>query len=147
MKPEIKARWIAALRSGEYVQGRDCLRRDLWTPASAPGELTDAFCCLGVLCDLAAREGVVEWDGTDVLYTFPQRGRGTDVLYTSPQRGREHWENNVLPLPVMVWAGLAEDNPRVACDVGGYTSANVATLNDEHGFTFSEIADCIEVSL
>lgn len=135
MKPEIKARWLAALRSGEYVQGRDSLRRDLWTPASAPGEMTDAFCCLGVLCDLAAREGVVEWDGTDVRYTFPQNARG------------ECWENNVLPLPVMVWAGLAEDNPRVACNVGGYTSANVATLNDEHGFTFGEIADCIEVSL
>lgn len=128
MKPEIKAKWLAALRSGEYLQGRDCLR------STRPDDVDDAFCCLGVLCDLAAREGVVEWDGTDAHYTDPQYGRG-------------HWENNVLPLPVMVWAGLAEDNPRVACNVGGYTSANVASLNDEHGCTFSEIADWIEVSL
>jgi hypothetical protein len=35
----------------------------------------------------------------------------------------------------------------VACDVGGYTSASVASLNDEHGCTFDEIADWIEVSL
>lgn len=41
MNPEIKARWVAALRSGEYKQGRGDLRRE-------SGE----FCCLGVLCDL-----------------------------------------------------------------------------------------------
>lgn len=128
MKPEIKARWVAALRSGEYVQGRDCLR------STGPADVDDAFCCLGVLCDLAAREGVIEWDGTD-------------AWYSEPVRGIEHWNNTVLPLPVMVWAGLADDNPRVACDVGGYTTASVASLNDEHGCTFSEIADCIEVSL
>lgn len=39
--PEIKAEWIAALRSGKYEQGRYTLR----TP-------DNKFCCLGVYCDM-----------------------------------------------------------------------------------------------
>lgn len=41
LNPEIKAKWLAALRSGKYEQGQSQLRP------------TDTeFCCLGVLCDL-----------------------------------------------------------------------------------------------
>ena len=40
MNPEIKARWVAALRSGRYQQGQGFLNKD------------GALCCLGVLCDL-----------------------------------------------------------------------------------------------
>ena len=39
LTPELKARWIAALRSGEYIQGRYNLR-------TREGH----YCCLGVLC-------------------------------------------------------------------------------------------------
>lgn len=57
MKPEIKARWVAALRSGEYKQGTDRLK----TPN---GE----FCCLGVLCDLYHKEKTAGiWDGSGNL--------------------------------------------------------------------------------
>jgi hypothetical protein len=43
MDAAVKARWVAALRSGRYAQGRRMLRsRD------------DHYCCLGVLCDLVA---------------------------------------------------------------------------------------------
>lgn len=41
MNKEIKDRWIAALRSGDYKQGKDQLRN-----------FDNRFCCLGVLCDL-----------------------------------------------------------------------------------------------
>lgn len=44
MTPELKAKWIAALRSGEYKQTRGRLLRN-WR-----GE--DRFCCLGVLCEI-----------------------------------------------------------------------------------------------
>ena len=44
MKPEIKAKWVAALRSGEYQQGVGRLREE------------NQFCCLGVLCDLYQKE-------------------------------------------------------------------------------------------
>ncbi len=39
--PEFKAKWTAALRSGEYEQGYGALHT-----------LTNEFCCLGVVCDL-----------------------------------------------------------------------------------------------
>lgn len=44
MNPEIKALWVAALRSGEYKQCRDRLRTE-----------ENTFCCLGVLCNLHAQ--------------------------------------------------------------------------------------------
>lgn len=40
MNAELKAKWIEALRSGKYTQGRDQLRYGV------------RFCCLGVVCDL-----------------------------------------------------------------------------------------------
>lgn len=40
MDAEIKRKWIKALRSGTYKQGRNQLRKG------------DAYCCLGVLCDV-----------------------------------------------------------------------------------------------
>ena len=51
MNHEIKAKWVAALRSGEYKQGQRYLRVD------------DTFCCLGVLCDLHAKATGGEWEG------------------------------------------------------------------------------------
>lgn len=47
MIPEIKAKWVAALRSGEYAQGQQKLKHLGGTPT---------FCCLGVLCDILAPE-------------------------------------------------------------------------------------------
>lgn len=43
MDPELKTKWVAALRSGEYTQGRGYLYHPL----------TNSFCCLGVLCAVA----------------------------------------------------------------------------------------------
>lgn len=44
MNPEIKAKWVAALQSGQYVQGKGQLRNN-----------KNQFCCLGVLCNLHAQ--------------------------------------------------------------------------------------------
>lgn len=45
MNQEIKAKWVEALRSGEYKQCIGRLKND-------HGE----FCCLGVLCDIRFKE-------------------------------------------------------------------------------------------
>lgn len=42
--------WTTALESGEYTQGKGYLRK------SVDGE--DEFCCLGVLCDIAIKDGL-----------------------------------------------------------------------------------------
>jgi hypothetical protein len=44
MNKEIKAKWVAALRSGEYKQASGVLR-----------DSSNRFCCLGVLCNLHAQ--------------------------------------------------------------------------------------------
>ena len=49
--------WIKALRSGKYEQTDSMLR----SPA-IHSEESDKFCCLGVLCDLAAKDGGEQWN-------------------------------------------------------------------------------------
>ena len=40
MTPELKTKWIEALRSGKYEQGKHYLK------------VNGKFCCLGVLCEV-----------------------------------------------------------------------------------------------
>lgn len=42
MDQELKQRWLTALRSGDYQQGRGRLKTH-----------RDTYCCLGVLCDVS----------------------------------------------------------------------------------------------
>lgn len=56
MTPELKAKWIAALRSGEYQQGREALC------------LKDTFCCLGVLAEVYGARKETDKHGT--IYFF-----------------------------------------------------------------------------
>lgn len=64
MDKEIKARWVEALRSGNYEQGRYNLRR------------RDQFCCLGVLCDVVKDEVNYNWlpvqDSEGTFYKFDE---------------------------------------------------------------------------
>lgn len=41
MNPEWKKKWVEALRSGKYKQGKEALC------------FGDKYCCLGVLCEIA----------------------------------------------------------------------------------------------
>ena len=56
MNPELKAKWLEALRGGTYTQAREKLRTD------------EGHCCLGVLCDVIdpSKWGkALDWDGWD----------------------------------------------------------------------------------
>lgn len=101
--------WIDALRSGEYKQGRRKLKNG------------DTYCCLGVLCDLYAKEtGKGKWREDDQFLTD----------------GRTSAFN--LPLDVMKWAGVCLSEGRFA-----YGGKSLVALNDE-GKSFSDIAEIIE---
>ncbi len=76
MNKEIKAKWVAALRSGEYTQGTGQLRNT-----------DNNFCCLGVLCNIHAQEH----PEIAARQTFPE-----EYLYTS----------DLLPIDVCNWAGV-----------------------------------------
>jgi len=86
MNQEIKQRWIKALRSGEYQQGKESLYH------------CGKFCCLGVLTDLYIKEHGLQWnqDSAD-LWSFEEEG-GT------------------LPQSVQDWSGIDAPNPMILGD-------------------------------
>ncbi|MFY1688153.1 hypothetical protein [Plantactinospora sp. WMMB782] len=117
MKQEVKRKWVAALRSGEFAQGEGALRRT--TPSG------DRYCCLGVLCEVAVRAGVIE--------------------QSQPNDHGFHYygvASAVLPPSVVEWAGLDSTIPSV-----GAPAAPLTIHNDSGQFTFAELADLIERDL
>jgi hypothetical protein len=128
MNPEIKALWLAALRSGEYEQGKGYLNR------------SGTFCCLGVLCDLAVKQGVEDLAvETKSLYGG---SAGSFVTYNS--------DSGDLPEVVREWAGLdGVSTQEVETWEGSAVKhpLNLVDLNDDKGYTFAEIADVIERDL
>lgn len=67
MKAEIKERWIAALLSGEYEQGRNALYRHWW-PASDVRCPSESYCVVGVLFDLMFKD-----QGTTLAKEYEKR--------------------------------------------------------------------------
>lgn len=110
MNPDVKARWINALRSGAYPQGFGLL-------SYIDSEGTARYCALGVLCELAYREGVV----TKETYPYEE-----GVFSYEGQ-------HETLPKAVQQWAGLNSNNPEIA---GG----DITGLNDDNAYTLPEIA-------
>jgi hypothetical protein len=122
MKPEIKQRWVEALRSGQYRQGTGALR--------AHGH----YCCLGVLCDLAIQDEVLPgWEH------FNSEGCDT----TDPLA----WQGDFLPERVRDWAGLSNVNPRVEDPEEEGEDVGLSIVNDERQCSFSRIANIIEAQL
>lgn len=130
MNKDVKERWLAALRSGEYKQSKNFLKHPI------DGGENIGYCCLGVLCDLYIKEKNnpnIIWDinlhGTHIF-----KSSISDVLIV---------ESKALPEQLFEWAGLDEKNPAI-CYHDMNTS--LAELND-NGKTFEEIALVIEERL
>lgn len=121
MDAEIKAEWVEALRSGEYQQGRNALRR-VWSS----GEVS--YCCLGVLCELFSRKGEGKWNEEEFLFGEPDGRCGNG-------------STGILPRNLAKQVGLKDRNP-ILINQG----KSLAELNDSH-VSFAEIADLIEAEL
>lgn len=111
MKEEIARKWIEALRSEEYTQ-------------TVTGNLRiidkdfTRYCCLGVLCVLAEKEGVkTDWEAFD----HP-------------------------PLEVQEWSGLDNENPRLQDPEDPENKVDAIHLNDIDEFSFPKIADWVETT-
>lgn len=126
MNPEIRAQWCAALRSGEYPQTKEALRR---LPEEIQQGGHPAYCCLGVLTDLYIKAGNDEMVAGD---EFLGAGDGEPASVWASVEGS-------LALAVMEWAGLTDRDPELRPGLHG----NAVFLNDE-GHTFAEIADLID---
>ena len=113
MRKEIAEKWVAALRSGEYKQTSGVL---------ANAERT-AHCCLGVLCEIAVKDGV----GLQVLHP-------DGASYTSFDGEDAH-----LPPRVDDWADLYSAAPVTLRQ----SIVGLIHMNDNGG-SFEDIADAIE---
>ena len=114
MKKEIAEKWAATLRSGEYKQGTDVLANTCRTK----------HCCLGVLCELAIKEG---------LEVEVQIIKGNAAIFDNSKA--------FLPVSVADWAGMKTRMGDVAPDKT--TILSLVGMNDR-GHSFGAIADVIE---
>src|SRR5215469_11819332 len=113
MNKEIKSKWTAALRSGEYEQGIGSL-----CLAGVNG--SKKYCCLGVLCDLAVKDGVIP----EPEHTEPNPGIGTYY-----HKYGEEGATALLPFEVTSWAGLNDGSPEVLAD-NEFGHESLTMLND-----------------
>jgi len=58
MNPEVKQKWVNALRSGKYKQAQYNLKSGY------------GYCCLGVLTDLYIKENDLKWTYDDAYDTY-----------------------------------------------------------------------------
>lgn len=150
MNPDVKAKWVKALRSGKYRQTTGGLH-DANEDNNGP-----KMCCLGVLCDVFKQEtpDVVWANSEDYTNTWLQlRIGGLDTEATG-----------TLPEEVRRWADLTDEEgslPREGwqdqdgeycqpCDTTHPRDqlTSLVALNDRgKGFDFIKIADVIEAYL
>jgi hypothetical protein len=148
MKQDIKERWVAALRSGEYKQATGYLSEIVLDDEGNVKEVV-GFCCLGVLSEIAVADGIIEkrpYSGGDSCMVY---GPDTDT--------------GMLPSVVREWAGLDSSDPmivythahdddcdddcRYTFDEGEEYDDTLSALNDDKKLNFNQIADLIEVGL
>lgn len=89
MRKSVGERWIAALTSGEYVQGTGYMCKN------------GKHCCLGVLGELAVEDGIVTKQQGANGMAYGGTGYGSDDSHLEPVRR------------IVDWAGLPDSNPMV----------------------------------
>ena len=91
MDADIKKRWVEALRSGKYAQGKNWLRNK------------DNFCCLGVLCDLkdagAWEDGDFHFNGYDADVMPPHEILAEASLTETQAEALARLNDNGRPFP------------------------------------------------
>jgi hypothetical protein len=117
MNTTTKKRWLNALRSGEYLQGKNKLR-----------DVENYFCCLGVLCDLHSKEFQINWERPNLLSHYVYLGEG-----------------GVHPPDVSEWAWPAFGHGTPIVTING--KSKTLDYHNDDGRTFEEIANAIEEQL
>ena len=122
MNPEVKALWVADLRSGKHNQAKRVLNCE------------DGFCCLGRL--------------TDLFIASPANllNNQWGVLLEGDTDNRKNFgsSSTVLSENVMRWAGLKHTTGN-SVEIDG-EKRSLTELNDA-GYCFLQIADIIEAQL
>lgn len=142
---DVKEKWLTALRSGSFQQGKSALRMML------DGEQI-GYCCLGVLSDIFIVDKLAldptcdvgwkrrEYNGTFGLHTHPHNNDGgglpTVEVNDWANRGADGW---------LVYVDKTDAKKYFEGDSPEYmpNSVTLYDLNDR-GIPFTEIADIIE---
>lgn len=124
MKAEIKSKWLAALRSGEYAQTSQVLSR--------VEDGKRSYCCLGVLCEVmgAKRDGNYKLPGDNQKHhSHGPDAPGNGEFYTF---GGER-DCGFPPKAILREADVSQDFCEMLAD------------GNDTGLPFSAIADTIEL--
>ena len=115
MNKVVKNKWVAALNSGNYKQGAGKLKY---------GNQSGTFhCCLGVLSELAVKEGVVS----------KKEAFSKDAAFPCEQ--------------VCDWAELTDEDPYLKSLSDGLGDISCSMANDKRNKSFKEIAAAIKTDL
>lgn len=125
MKKNIMKKWVKALRSGKYKQGKNFLKQ--FNSKKQP-----RHCCLGVLCELYNEEMKKNHKKSLVVDTTRSGSFGTVCFFGT--------NDSTLPKVVRDWSGVRDHTGVFGIDVDGSCLAN---LNDD-GKTFKTISNIIE---
>lgn len=117
MDSRIKVLWVEALRSGKYEQGKHALR-----------SADNKYCCLGVLCEIAVKEGAIE---------PPTQHEYGSYVY-------EQMATAFLPPTVLTWANMQSNGLSTASGQWGNSRHETLSWLNDDGVPFAEIADTIE---
>lgn len=120
MNKEWKEKWLTALRSGKYKQGKYVLRNN-----------DDEYCCLGVLCDVYDDSLWYRDNGNYLYNSNKEETLGEDVWSAIP--------DYLLPVFEFIY-----NNPIISYQG---KEATLAGLNDDIDLDFNQIADVIEAQL
>lgn len=127
MKQKVMKKWIKALLSGKYKQGKGLLKQQDKNKVS--------HCCLGVLCELYNEDM-----RKNKKKTLPEELTYGTYSFDNT-RYRIGGQTEKLPKPVRRWAGFSSNLGDFVVKDGSCNS--LAAMNDD-GKTFKTIAKTIE---
>lgn len=160
MDQRIKTEWVKRLRSDQYKQGSSVL----------VNEQLGTHCCLGVLCEIAAEEGIVKRipqatfdestqtvisaDGSEVGFDDLDSVDGVIFVGADTPNSTKNSSDAVLMEAVVKWAGIdtgvdsahTDASPSVPGEGNENGYVTLYELNDG-GESFPEIANRIEAHL
>lgn len=102
---DFKKKWVAALRSGEYKQGRDKLHN----------AINNTFCCLGVACHIA---GITDDEISDYCYT-------NLLAKANPDRLPAFFQNTVIESPAWNLAAMNDGGRKSFLEIADYIEENL----------------------
>lgn len=123
MNRDLRNRWVEALRSGTYKQGKHRLKRVGQFP------LDRNYCCLGVLCEVAGLE--FEEDPYESLFN----SKRSEYFFLKEEAGEARC-SSFLP-----------DAFRKEIGIGYLDQEKLVRMNDEENCSFEDIANWVEENL